>query len=381
VWKIPLFDSAFTEEEIKAAQRIIASGWLTMGEATRKFEALFAEFLGVKHAFAVSNGTAALYLSNMALDIGKGDEVICSSLNFVAGANVIVLSGAKVVFADIIGQHDLNISPEAIEPLITSRTKAIQVMHYGGYPCDMDKIREIAVKHDLFLIEDCAHSPGAEYKGKKCGTISDIGCFSFFSNKNMTTGEGGMIVTNNDQLAERIALMRSHGMTSLTLDRYKGYSFSYDVVELGFNFRIDEIRSSIGVVQLEKLYENNIKRGEIDSIYRKELSSLEQISTPFNSINGQPSYHIFPIILNRGINRKSFMEYLKSYGIQTSIHYPAIHSFTFYKQNNDLFNNNLPITEDIAQREVTLPLYPAMNDADVLYITDKVKKYFKGEPN
>ena len=203
-WKVPLSDIDFGREEIETVVKVLESKWLTMGEVTQRFEAAFAEYLGVKHAFAVSNCTAALHIAYRVLGIEAGDEVICPSLTFVATANPIIYAGGTPVFADLSGIHDLNISPESITKRITEKTKAITVMHYGGYPCHMDTILNIANKHKLYVIEDDAHAPGAEYKGKKAGTIGDIGCFSFFSNKNMVTGEGGMVVTNNDDLADKI---------------------------------------------------------------------------------------------------------------------------------------------------------------------------------
>ena len=226
MWEIPLFDIGFNEKEMIAVQKVLSSGWLTMGEQTEMFEREFADFINVKHAIAVSNCTAALHLANLALGIGENDEVLCPSLSFVAGSNSIVYTGAKPVFADITDLSDFNISPVDIEKKVSARTKAIQIVHYAGNPCDMDHIMEIARKHGLSVIEDCAHAPGSEYNGRKCGAIGDIGCFSFFSNKNMTTAEGGMITTNSDDLAKKIKLMRSHGMTAMTLDRHKGRAFS-----------------------------------------------------------------------------------------------------------------------------------------------------------
>jgi dTDP-4-amino-4,6-dideoxygalactose transaminase len=377
MWKVPLFDISFDEKEVIAAQEVLRSGWLTMGEITQEFEQLFAEFTGVKHAIAVSSCTAALHMANRALEIGQGDEVICPSLTFVAGANSIVYTGAQPVFADITSLNDFSISPQDIETNITPRTKAIQVVHYGGYPCDMDQIMDLAKTHQLHVISDCAHAIGAEYKGKMLGSIGDIGCFSFFSNKNMTTGEGGMITTNNDELAAKIRLMRSHGMTTLTLDRHKGHAFSYDVVELGFNYRIDEIRSAIGIVQLEKLPSGNYRRRELSKMYREKLSDIDGLEIPYKNNYGSSSHHIFPVFLDKNIDRHNFMKHLKDKGIQTSIHYPPIHQFEFYQRNFGNKEGVLPLTEDIAKREVSLPLYPSMGDEDVTYVCDIAIEYLK----
>jgi len=375
MWKVPLFDISYDEKESEAALDVIRSGWLTMSTITQEFEKQFAEFLGVKHAIAVSNGTAALHLANLAVDISAEDEVICPALTFVAGANSILYTGAIPIFSDIESKDNLCVSPKDIEKKITKRTKAIQVMHYAGFPCDMDSITEIAEKNRLYIIEDCAHAPGTIYKEKKCGTIGDIGCFSFFSNKNLSIGEGGIVTTNSDTAAEKIRSMRSHGMTSLSWDRARGHAFSYDVVKLGFNYRIDEIRSAIALVQLKKLSANNRKREKFSMLYRERLSMIEGIELTFNHAVGTSVHHIFPVLLHKNINRLEFMEYLKSKRIQTSIHYPPIHQFDYYRR---MFGNRsfvLPVTDDVAKREVTLPLYPGMGENEIDYVCDMISKY------
>ena len=215
-WKIPLSDIDFGREEEIAVQSVIQSKWLTMGEVTHSFEKEFAKYNEVNHAIAVANGTAALHLACVAAGLVPGDEVILPGLTFVATANSIRYTGAIPIFVDITSEADLNISPDAIEEYITNKTKAIMVMHYGGYACDMKRIQEIANRNNLFVIEDAAHAPGSILDGKKLGTIGDIGCFSFFSNKNLITGEGGMIVTNNDEFGKRIRTLRSHGKRSQT---------------------------------------------------------------------------------------------------------------------------------------------------------------------
>jgi dTDP-4-amino-4,6-dideoxygalactose transaminase len=240
-WRVTLSEPDLGPEESQAVTAVLRSRWLTMGAITQTFEQKFAEFCGAKHAIAVANGTAALHLAHWALGVGSGDEVICPALTFVATANSVLYCRATPVFADINGLDNLNISPEAIRQKISPRTRCITVMHYGGYPCDMQAIRKIAGEHGLAVIEDACHAIGAEYHGKKCGTLGDIGCFSFFSNKNMVTGEGGMLVTNNAELAQKLRLGRSHGMTTMSWDRHQGHASGYDVVDLGFNYRIDEI--------------------------------------------------------------------------------------------------------------------------------------------
>ncbi len=356
-WRVPLADLDFGQEEKEAVLRVLESRWLTMGEATQAFETEFAEYLGVKHAIAVANGTASLHLACLAIGLKPGDEVIVPSLTFVATAAAIIYAGGRPVFADISGETDLVVSPDSIEERITPRTRAIMVMHYGGYPCDMPRIQQIARQHGLAIIEDAAHAPGASIQGKKIGNWGDIASFSFFSNKNMTTGEGGMLVTNDDQLAAKMRLQRSHAMTTLTWDRHKGHASSYDVVDLGFNYRIDEIHSALGSVQLKKLDANNARRGELTRVYREAFAELApDVRVPFENNRYQSAYHLMPVVLPAGVDRQAFIAGMKAQGIQTSIHYPPIHQFSYYRGLYPPETVRLPITEEVGAREVTLPL-------------------------
>ncbi|MBC8509333.1 MAG: DegT/DnrJ/EryC1/StrS family aminotransferase [Anaerolineales bacterium] len=370
-WRVPLADLDYGSKEENAVMDVIQSRWLTMGGVTQKFEDEFAAFLGAKYAVAFSNATVALHLACLTLDIGPGDEVVAPSLTFVATTNAVLYTGAQVRFADILGPRELTISPDEIEKQITPRTKAIMLMHYGGYPCRLVEILSIAEKHGLAVIEDAAHAPGASLHGRSLGTWGDAGCFSFFSNKNLSTGEGGMLVTNSEDIAERARLLRSHGMTTLTWDRHQGHSYSYDVVDLGYNYRIDEIRSALGLVQLSKLEKNNQRRKAITECYWDAFSNTP-LELPFRDSSGEPAYHIFPVLLPQGVDRKAFIDELRGAGIQTSIHYPPIHQFSHYRK---LFPDvSLPQTEDIAAREVTLPLYPSMTDEDVDFVVSAVKQ-------
>ncbi len=376
-WKIPLFDSDYDQDEIDAVIKVLQSRWLTMGEITHQFETQFCNYIGAKHAFAVSNCTTALHLANLVLDIGPGDEVIVPSLTFVASVNSILYAGATPVFADIVSEDDWTVSPEDIERKISPRTKAILVVHYAGYPCHMDLIMALAQKYHLAVIEDAAHAPGAWLNGTACGSFGDCGCFSFFSNKNLATGEGGMIVTNRDDLAEKIKLARSHGMTSLTLDRFKGHAYTYDVVALGYNYRPTEITSALGIVQLGRLKAKNERRGQLCRYYQQQLADVPGIKIPFLNHPGLSSYHIFPILLDPDLDRTRFMEFLKQHGIQTSIHYPPVHRFTYHQKFHQAMHP-LPKTEDIAQREVTLPLYPSLSVEQIDYIADVIEKFVMG---
>ena len=373
-WKVCLSDIDLDDEEIESVSQVLRSKWLSMGPVTQKFEAEFASYLRVKHAFAVANCTVALHLAHLALGVGPGDEVIVPSLTFVATANSILYTGARPVFADITSLEDFNISPEDIRRKITARTKAITLVHYGGYPCEMEAILRTAREHNLKIIEDAAHAPGAEYKGKKAGAIGDIGCFSFFANKNMTTGEGGMIVTNHDSLAEKIRTVRSHGMTALTWDRHRGHASSYDVVDLGFNYRISEVASALGLVQLKKLERNNEKRRDIVEEYKRQLKGVSRLSVPFENNKQTSSYHLSPILLAEDISREDFIDKLKKKGIQTSIHYLPIHLFSYYRKTFGFQPGMLPRTEFVGGHEVTLPLHPLMTKEDAEFVVKRIKE-------
>jgi len=366
-WKIPLADLDLGQEEEEAVRNVLRRKWLSMGSESLAFESEFAAFIGADHAIAVTNCTAALHLACLALDLGPGDEVIVPSLSFVATANAVRYTGATPVFADIVSESNLNISAEAIAAKLTPRTRAIIVMHYAGYACNMPALMEIARDHDLQVIEDAAHAPGAALENKALGTWGIMGCFSFFSNKNMTTGEGGMIVTNDDALAEQLRFLRSHGMTSVTWDRHKGHAWSYDVVATGYNYRIDELRSALGRVQLEKLEANNGRRKRLNEQYVTLLQEkAPEVAIPFCDHRGQPAYHIRPILVPEGIDRRGFMAMMKQAGIQTSIHYPPIHQFESYQELAE--GVCLPITENVCAREVTLPLFPRMKAEDVNFV-------------
>ncbi len=362
---VPLSDILIDEEIEQAAAEAVRSGWWSMGPRVKEFEEAFAAACEAKTAFAVSSGTSALHLALLAVGCGPGDEVILPSLNFVAAANTIVHVGARPVFCDIRGTHDLNLDIHDVEAAITPATSAIVVLHYGGHACDIEAILELADRHGLAVIEDAAHALGARWKGKTCGTFGDVGCFSFFANKNLPTGEGGMLVTNDDALAERIRLLRSHGMTTLTWDRDRGHAHSYDVVEHGFNYRLDEVRAAIGLVQLRRLPEHNAARGRLVEQYRTALDGAAGIEMPFSS-NGasESAHHLAVIVLPEGCSRRAFQEALADSGIQTSVHYPPIHSFSAYRASNGA-QRPLPVTDLVAPRIVSLPLYPHMTPADV----------------
>jgi dTDP-4-amino-4,6-dideoxygalactose transaminase len=362
MWKIPLFDLDYGQQEKEAVLEVLESKWLSSGEKTKGFESEFSKYLGADVlSTAVSSATAALHISLLIAGVQEQDEVIISGLTFVADANVVTICKATPIFVDVNSLDDWNPSIKDIKAKVTDKTKAIIVVHFAGYPIeDIDELVTFCKENSIFLIEDVAHAVGASYGGQKCGTFGDMACFSFFSNKNLSTGEGGMFVTKSMEFDKQAKLFRSHGMTSMTIDRHEGKTISYDVVQPGLNYRMDEIRCALGLVQLGKLDSNNQKRKELVEYYIKTLSQkVAQVQVPFKNINYKTvsSYHIFPILLPKNSNRVDVMEKLKLKGIQTSIHYPAFKDFTFY---SSFCNETLKYTDEISSRVLTLPLYPEL---------------------
>jgi len=381
-WRVPLTDVTLGPEEIDAVTAVLRSGWLSMGPETQRFEEEFARFLGAPHALAVANGTVALHLACLAMGLGPGDEVLCPALTFVATANAILYTGARPVFVDVGGPHDLNMSPEDAEQKVTPLTRAVLVVHFAGYPCPMDDFNTLAQKHCLRIIEDVAHAPGAQYQSeqgsRRLGTLGDAGCFSFFANKNLTTGEGGLVATRDPEVAAKVRLARSHGMTTLTWDRHRGHAFSYDVTALGYNYRLDEMRAALGRVRLRQLPADNTRRRELTGRYREMFQNLPGLILPFAA---QPledcACHLFPIILPEGSDRDGFMAALADKGIQTSIHYPPIHRFSYYRSLWPAdFDHGLPRTEEAASRLVSLPLFPTMTEEQQEEVSAAVREFF-----
>jgi len=373
---IPLFDLNYGQEEEEAVLRVLRRKWLTMGEEIDALEREFASFCGVRHALAVSSCTAALHLANIASGVQPGFEVICPSLTFAATVNAVIYAGGLPVFADITSEDDWTISPDAILKKITPRTKAIVVMHYGGFACRMEEILNIARAHKIVVIEDAAHSPGSTYRGSRLGAIGDISCFSFFSNKNISTGEGGMICTDNDEYARQIKSVRSHGMTSGTVDRHRGHAFSYDVTALGYNYRLDEIHAALGRVQLKKLEEGNSRRRQAARCYKNGLKQIKEIKIPFaERRDEEANYHIFPILLADSVDRLDLMSYLREKDIQTSIHYPPVHSFSFHRRHFKA--PDMPLTEYVAAHELTLPMFVGITFEQIDFIINALIEYFR----
>lgn len=370
-WTIPLSDVEGDDALVDAAAAAVRSGWWSSGPRVLRLEEQLASFVRSPNVLAVANGTAALHLGLLALGIGEGDEVITPSLTFVAAANAIRHTGAVPVFCDVRGEDDLNLDPDDVRRAVTDRTKAILPLHYAGVPCDMDAMLDIAAAHDLHVVEDAAHAIGAEYGDRPCGTLGDVGCFSFFANKNLPIGEGGAIVSHDDEVAERLRLLRSHGMTTMTWDRHRGHASSYDVVAVGFNYRLDEIRAALALVQLERLPETIARRSYLVTRYVELLHGVEGIRIAFaeHPRAAASAHHLVVAVLPDRVEREHVRRALADRGIQTSVHYPPIHAFTAYA---DVRRRPLPRTEALTERIMTLPLYPALSDDQVDLVAETI---------
>lgn len=357
---IELGPPSLGEPEKRAVADVLDSGWLAMGERVRSFERAFAQTHGVDDAVAVSSATAALQLVLAAFGIGPGDEVLVPSLSFVATANVVLAAGATPVFVDIDAAERPHMSIEDARARITANTRAILIMHYGGYTMDVAAWRRLADEHGLRLFEDAAHAAGA---AGEVGVHSDAAAFSFFSNKNLTTGEGGMVLAREDAPLARMRLMRAHGMTSGTLDRVNGRTATYDVVECGTNCRMDELRGALGLVQLQRLPDWNESRRALTRRYRELLDAmLPDVTVPFDPSDPTVA-HILPVLLPPGTDRRSVVASMSANRVQTSVHYTPIHRFELYLRRFGALS--LPRTEGFADRELTLPLHPRLTDADL----------------
>lgn len=369
-WDIPLSELEYGPEEEEAVMAVLRSRWLTMGERTAAFEEAFAQVAGTRFAVGVSNCTVALHLGLLCLGVGPGDEVIVPDLTFIAGVNAVRYTGAVPVLADVTSERDLTLSAEDVVAKITPRTKAVMVMHYGGYPCDMEAIAQVARSHGLAIVEDAAHAPGAEYCGRPAGSLGEVAAFSFFSNKNMASGEGGMLTTNDEAMARRARLLRSHCMTLQTLDRHKGHAYTYDVVLTGYNYRISEMEAALGLAQLRKLPAFNRARADLVREYQARLAPLSGVEVPFLGY-GEPgswpfpaksSHHLMVILLPDETTRSRVIEGLRAHRIQSSIHYPPVHGFSNIQEEalaGRVKVSGLETVSALAPRLLSLPLSPS----------------------
>jgi dTDP-4-amino-4,6-dideoxygalactose transaminase len=372
-WRMLLVSEPVLGADEKAALAgVIESGWLTMGDRVRAFEEAFARLHEAEDSIAVSSCTAALHLILHGLGIGPGDEVLVPSLTFVATANSVLYAGGRPVFVDIESLENPLMSLNAAEAKCSAKNKAVILVHFGGYLADRHAWRSFAREKRLLLIEDAAHAPGLP----AAGTFGDAAAFSFYGNKNMTTAEGGAIIARDPSLRETIRRARSHGMTSGTRQRLDSRSPDYDVTMLGFNYRMDELRAAIGLVQLKRLTGWNAVRQHLSRCYRQLIAErCPSVMVPF--ADPWPSaHHLMPVVLPVGTSRQLVIDELRKRDIQTTVHYPPVHRLTFY---NDLCPNALPRTEEFARRELTLPLHPRMSPATVERVVDTLSAAVKAE--
>jgi len=373
--QVPFHRAEVGEEEAQAVAAVIRSGWLTMGPKTVQFEQEFADFVGARHAIAVSSGTAGLHLALEAVGIRPGDEVIVPTTTFTATGEVVAYLGAVPMLADI-NPATLNLDPEDAERRVTQHTRAIMPVHYGGQPCDMDEIHALAQRHNLHVIEDAAHSLPASYHGTRIGAFGEIAVFSFYATKTLTTGEGGMVTTNNDEYAKRIRLMRLHGIGRDAWKRYTAQgTWFYEVLEAGYKYNMTDVQAAMGLVQLAKVNQMSAARRRIAMKYNEGFSGVEQLETPTLAAGRESAWHLYPLRIRPEllkITRDEFITALKERGVGTSVHFIPLHLHPYYRRAFGYQAGDLPRAEAEYQRYLSLPLFPGMKDRDVEYVIEKV---------
>jgi dTDP-4-amino-4,6-dideoxygalactose transaminase len=372
-WVVPLTDVSISEADIEAVMDCLRSGWLTMGPRTAAFEQALAEWTGSPHAVTVSSGTAALHLASLAAGLGPGDEVIVPSFTFVASAGGPRYTGATPVFCDVVSPHDFNLDPEDVERRITPRTKAVVAVHFCGYPARVHELQRLCEERGLTLIEDCAQAIGArvDETGRQVGTVGALGAFSFFSKKQLSIGEGGMVTSGEEQLAARVRLLRSHAMTSSTWDRHRGHDPAYDIVDIGYNFRLDEPRAALGLSRLGRLAESLDARRATVRAYRERLAEVPGVELCFEQQAVERSSHFaFPVLLPDRSRRDAFRDQLKANGIQTTW-YPPLHTFSEYR--GTVAPGELPNATAVGDRHCALPLSATMTIDQVDTVVQAVR--------
>ena len=369
-----LFHKPFiSEEEVDEIVDTVRSGWISMGPKTIRFENNFSEYIGVNKSVAVSSWTAAGHLSLEAFGIKEGDEVIVPTMTFPATAEIVCYFKAKPVIVDV-DEDTLNISLEAIEKAITSKTKAIIPVHYGGQPCDLDEIHAIAKKYNLKVLEDAAHSLPARYKGKTIGTISDVTCFSFYATKTLSTGEGGMICTNDEEIAERVKIMRLHGINRDAWKRYtESGSWYYEVVAPGYKYNFTDLQASLGLPQLKKVDTMWNSRKRIAAKYTEALKDLDLLQLHTIKPDRDSSWHLFPVRLyldRLTKNRAQIINELREKNIGVGVHFMPVHQHLYYSETFNLSDAEYPVASAAFPRLMSLPIYPGMTDENVDKVID-----------
>lgn len=365
------------DDDIKAVTDTLKADFITQGPKIAEFEKLVSSYCNAKYAVAFSSGTAALHAATYATGIAKNDEIITTPITFAADGNCALYTGGNVKFADI-KNDTYNLDPEKIKEQITPRTKAIIPVDYAGQPCDLDEINEIAEKHDLTVIEDASHSIGAEYKNKKIGGLADLTIFSFHPVKHITTGEGGMVLTNDKDYYEKLQMFRTHGITKDPKKLHKNEGeWYYEMQHLGYNYRITDFQCALGISQFKKLDKFIEKRRSIAAGYNEAFSNLKEIITPFEKADVISVYHIYMIQLDLErlkAGRKKIFDALRAENIGVHVHYIPVHLHPYYKEKFGYKEGDFPIAEGYYERAITLPLFPKMTDGDVNDVIDAVKK-------
>ena len=372
--KVPYFSPWISLQDKKRVLKTLNQRWLTNGPALKKFETSFCNFLDSKFSVGVGNGTQALHLAVRSLGIGPGDEVIVPTFTFAATANAVIYCGAKPIFADV-DIDTFNILPEEIEKKITKQTKAIIPVHYGGQTCDMKQILRISKKHDLPIIEDCAHALGSTYKNKKAGTLGEIGCFSFYATKVITTAEGGMISTCNRNIYDITKNLRSQAMSVQSNERERNSIWKYDITDLGYNYRLDEIRSSLGISQLIRINKSTSMRIKIAKYYDQKIEPIEGISIPTIKKDRNHIYHLYTIKVNENycFNRDQLFKKLSDAGIGTSVQYYPLHLMSYYRKKYSLDKSEFPNANILKDQVLCLPIYPKLTSKQLEYVIKKLK--------
>ena len=372
--KVPFVVPNIELSDKHAIETALKSNLLTDGPILRKFENEFCKFTGSKYAIGVSNATSALHLSLKSLGIGKGDEVIIPNITFVATANAVLYVDATPVLVDV-NDYDINISIKSIEKSITKKTKAIIPVHFAGKSCNMLAIQKLAKKNNLEIIEDCAHALGTKFNKTHVGNFGKTGCFSFYPTKNLTTFEGGMVITNSEKIASKIRSMRNHGINKSLKERFStGYPWDFDVSELGYNFRLDEIRSSLGLNQLKRLHKMNKLRQDASRYYKKQLKSINGIKLLDDPNLKNNSCHLFviKILKNFIMDRNLLFKYLLKNGIRTSVHYKPLNKFSFYKSKSKIYSS-LEVSEQLYSKILSLPLFPQITKRELDLVINTIK--------
>lgn len=360
IWDVPLIELDVRDEDVEAVLDCLRSGWLTMGPRTQAFEEALADLIGVKHAIAVSSGTAALHLACRAAGLGPEQEAIVPAMTFVASAHAPRYCGAETILCDSRSSADPNLDPAAVERLIGPRTRAVIAVHMWGHPAAVEELRALCDEHGLVLIEDCAEAIAARVpNGAQVGSIGDLGCFSLFSKGQLAVGEGGIVTTDDDALAASVRSLRSHAMTSVTWERHRGHGLGYDVTDIGFNYRIDEPRAALGLSRLPRLEADVEARRRLARFYRKRLARVENLSLPFDDERVDLASHFaFPVLVDKPVKRDRVMDGLSDIGVQTTT-YPPVHRLSQYASCAS--DAEVPVAADVVDRHFCLPIYSSLD--------------------